>query len=114
MGERVRLDTGDAMLLDAIGAQVARLHATDGSDDVGIVLDLEGKLNKLQVRDAHRYLLTAGQAAELIAELVVSAQQAVVDGSPLEITRGQSFAAELDAAIAREQTRRGLRPGSTR
>lgn len=93
-------DTGDAILLDAIGAEVVRLEP---ADQVGVMLDLEGKLNKLQVRDAHRYLLSAGQAAELVARLVVAAQHANSAGA------GSDFAREFAEAIAREQTKlRGL------
>jgi pheromone shutdown protein TraB len=107
---REPLDTGDGVLVDAVGALVVRF---DPSDQVGIVLDLEGRLNKLQIRDAHRYLLSAGMAAELIAELIVAGHQAARAGSRLGITGGADFAAELEAAIANEQQRRGLTsPGS--
>ena len=98
------MDVGDAVLVDSVGALVVRF---DPSDEVGIVLDVEGKLNKLQVRDAHRYALSAGMAAELIAELIVAGQQAAAEGSALGIT-GRDFAAELEAAVANEQKRRGL------
>lgn len=104
-GRREQLDTGDGMLVDAVGALVVRF---DPSDEVGLILDLEGRLNKLEVRDAHRYILSAGMAAELIAELVVAGQQAASVGSALGITGASDFAAELDAAIAAEQKRRGL------
>jgi uncharacterized protein YhdP len=103
-GPRQQLDTGAAMLVDACGAQVIR---TEPSGEVAVMLDLEGKLNKLDVRDAHRYLMSAGMAAELIAELVVSAQHAAAEGSSLGIT-GATFGKELGAAIAKEQERRGL------
>lgn len=102
---RERLDTGDGMLVDAVGALVVRF---DPSGEVGLVLDLEGRLNKLEVRDAHRYLLSAGMAAELIAELVVAGQQAASVGSALGMTGASDFAAELETAIAAEQKRRGL------
>jgi hypothetical protein len=102
---RVPMDVGDAVLCDAVGAQAVRFEAMD---EVGLILDLEGRLNKLQVRVAHRYALRAGQAAELIAELVVASQVAAGKGSELAITGGQDFLAELDAAIANEQRRRGL------
>jgi hypothetical protein len=108
MGERVPLDTGDAILLDAVGARAVNMEP---SSEVGIILDLEGKLNKLEIRDVHRYVLTAGMAAELIAELVVSAQEAASHGSALALTGGRKFAAELDAAISAEQRRRGLTRG---
>jgi hypothetical protein len=109
MAEQViQLDTGDAMLLDALGAQAVALRLGDGEPEIGICLDLEGRLNKLQIRDAHRYLLAPGQAAELIAELVVAAQAAAAQ-SPA----GRAFAVELEAAIAREQAARGFGAGGT-
>lgn len=102
-----RLDVGDVVLLDAVGAQCIRMHP---SGEVGLILDLEGKLNKLNVRDVHRYVMPAGMAAELIAEIVVAAQDAAANGSGLGITGGRDFAAELEAAIAFEQRRRGMEP----
>lgn len=99
----VPLDTGDAVLLDASGAQVVRMEP---SGEVGIILDLEGKLNKLDIRDVHRYVMSAGMAAELVAELVVAGQEAAARGSA--IAGGRGFLAEFEAAIAREQARRGL------
>jgi hypothetical protein len=105
MSDRIRMEVGDAVLVDGIGSQVVEFEP---SGEVGIVLDLEGKLNKLQIRDAHRYALSAGMAAELIADLIVSAEHAVQEGSDLGITKGRSFGEELAAAIALEQQRRGL------
>jgi len=101
----VALDTGDAVLLDAIGAMVARLEP---AGQVGIILDLEGKLNKLQVRDVHRYILSAGQAAEMVARLVDAAQHAN------SIDAGSNFAEEFAAAVAREQELRGLHRSNTK
>jgi hypothetical protein len=101
----VPLDTGDAVLLDAIGAKVIGLIP---GNEVAIILDLEGRLNKLDVRDVHRYVMSAGLAAELIAELIVTGTEAAHRGSKLGITGGHEFAAELDAAIANEQQRRGF------
>lgn len=109
MPERERLDVGDMVLLDAVGAKVIKFEP---SDEVGLILDLEGKLNKLDVRDVHRYAMPAGLAAELIAELVVAGQEAGARGSAMAVTGGHSFQAELDAAIAAEQRRRGLTDGS--
>lgn len=105
MSEHVGLDVGDVVLLDSVGARCIALHP---SNEVGVILDLEGRLNKLAVRDVHRYVLSAGTAAELIAELVVAAHEAGARGSAMGITGGTSFQAELDAAIAAEQRRRGL------
>jgi hypothetical protein len=91
MAERTELDTGDAVLLDAIGATAVRF---DPSSEVGLVLDLEGRLNKLAIRDVHRYILSAGMAAELVARLVVAAQMAEPGGH---------FREEFEASVAREQ-----------
>jgi hypothetical protein len=109
MAERVALDVGDVVLLDSVGARCIEIEP---SGEVGVILDLEGRLNKLQVRDVHRYILSAGSAAELIAELVVAAQEAATRGSSMGITGGPTFQAELDAAIATEQKRRGLYRGA--
>lgn len=105
MSEYVPLAVGDAILVDAIGAQCVQLHP---GNQVGIILDIEGRLNKLQIRDVHRYALSAGMAAELVAEIIVSAHQAAANGSALGITGGHEFGVELEAAIANEQRRRGL------
>lgn len=91
-----RLDVGDAVLLDAVGAKTIK---TEPSGEIAVLLDLEGRLNKLDIRDAHRYLMSAGTAAELIAEIVVAAQKAAAAGSSLGITESHSFLNELQAAI---------------
>ncbi len=83
-----RMEVGDVVLLDATGAQVVKF---DPNGEAGIVLDLEGRLNKLQIRDVHRYALSAGMAAELIADLVVAGQQAAMEGSKLGITSVRRF-----------------------
>jgi hypothetical protein len=103
MTEPEPLGVGDAVLVDGCGARVARFSP---SDQVGLVLDLQGRLNGLAIRDTHRYLLTAGQAAELIAELIVAGNEAAVRGSDIRL--GSTFADELEAAVALEQERRGL------
>lgn len=108
MPEHFTLDVGDVVLLDAVGAQCVELHP---SNQVGLILDLEGKLNKLDVRDVHRYAFSAGMAAELIADLIVAAQEAATRGSAMALAGGEDFQAELEAAIAAEQTRRGLVKG---
>lgn len=104
MPEHEALHVGDVVLLDAVGAKAIVLQP---SGEVGLILDLEGRLNKLDVRDVHRYAMSAGLAAELIAEVVVAAQEAANRGSALELTGGQDFALELERAIAAEQQRRG-------
>lgn len=105
-----QLDTGDVVLLDAVGAQVMRFEPRG---EVGLILDLEGRLNKLGVRDVHRYALSAGLAAELVAELVTAGRRAADAGSALGIT-GRSFQAELVAAIEAEQRRRGTNQGESK
>lgn len=99
------LDVGDVILLDAVGAQVVRMEP---SGEVGIIVDLEGKLNKLDIRDVHRYAMPAGMAAELIAEIVVAAQVAAASGSALGFVDALTFSQALEAAIGAEQARRGL------
>lgn len=110
MARRIKMDTGDAVLVDALGAKVIR---TEPAGEIAVMLDLEGTLNKLDIRDAHRYLFAAGQAAELIAELVVAAQYAVAAGAELGLTDAHDFAAELVAAISAAQDRIGLKPRGT-
>lgn len=100
------LDVGDVVLLDAVGARCVTLSAADTDDVVGVVLDLEGRLNKLEVRDVHRYVMSAGMAAELIAEVVIAAHSAGMHGSAMELSHGESFRAELEAALLAEQKRR--------
>lgn len=103
-GERVETGT-DVLLMDAVGAKAVRLER-DGQDvGIGLVLDLEGRLNKTPERAHRRAMLSAGQAAELIAALVVAAQVAQRELGD----DGVLFSAELEAAVAREQAR--LFPG---
>lgn len=97
-----RLDVGDVILLDAVGATCVKLSP---HDEVGLVLDLEGRLNKLDVRDVHRYVMSAGMAAELIAEIVIAGHIAGAHGSTMA---SASFRDELNAALVQEQKRRGL------
>lgn len=105
--KRVPMDIGDSIAVDSTGALVVKFEP---SDQIGIVLDLEGKLNKLDIHVAHRYALTAGIAAELVADLIVAGQHAAAVGSACEITGGRDFLAEFEAALAHEQLRRGLTP----
>lgn len=70
MSEFVPVHTGDAILLTGVGSFVIR---TKPANELALALDLEGKLNKLDIVDAHRFLMSAGQAAELVAEIVVMA-----------------------------------------
>lgn len=93
--ERVNLGEGEAILLDALGARAIRATPTG---QVGLMLDLEGRLNKRPERDVARYLLTAGQAAELVASLIAASQRAAK-----ETPAGVDFTVEFERALAREQ-----------
>lgn len=100
MSDHVPLDTGDAIILSGIGTMVIR---TQPANEVAVVLDLEGKLNKLDIVDAHRYLMSAGQAAELVAEIIVTATEAAAHGSD---TGGTTFLAEFDRVLAQKRKER--------
>jgi hypothetical protein len=82
------------VITDSLGA-VAMITAP--RNELAIYLELGGRLNKRQERDEAGYLLAVGRAAELMASLVVAGQAG-----------GREFSGELEAAIAREQARRGL------
>lgn len=64
-------DAARSILLDRLGAAPAAVlpHAEGEPVAGGLVLDLGGRINKSDDREEHRYLLTALQAAELVAEL---------------------------------------------
>lgn len=96
-----RVDVGDTMLLDAINARCVRMYP---SEEIGIILDLEGQLNKLEIRDAHRYALSTNHAAELIVALVVAANVGAAHDSD-----ARDFTIRLIDAIHAETLRRGLR-----
>jgi hypothetical protein len=93
--ERINLGAGDAILLDSLGARAIRVTP---SDEIGLMLDLGGRLNKRPDRDVARYLLSPGQAAELVGSLVAASQRAAQE-SP----EGVDFAVEFERALAREQ-----------
>jgi hypothetical protein len=82
------------VLLDGLGA--VAMHVQPGNE-LAVYLELTGRLNKRRERDEAAYLMRPGQAAELIADLVVAGQA----GGPV-------IAQELEGAIAREQARRGM------
>lgn len=103
MSDKIPLDTGDAIILTGLGSRVIRLEPTA---EIGLLLDLEGRLNKLDIVDAHRYIMTAGQAAELIADVIVSGQAAASEGS--DVGGGGSFLAELDRSLKKRQQDEGL------
>lgn len=98
MTEIVDLPPGGAIMLDALGAKAILTQPTvrSAQPQLGIVLDLEGKLNKLPQREHRRFLLSVGQAAELAAELAVRSSQA---------GRLEEFNSELESAV--ERKRRG-------
>lgn len=93
--EHINLGAGDAILLDALGARAIRVSP---SNEVGLMLDLEGRLSKTKDRYFGRYLLSAGQAAELVASLVAAVQR-----TTQESPEGVDFAVEFERALAREQ-----------
>lgn len=69
------MDEGEACLVDELGAvAMLTVPAHRGTTpQVGVRLDLGGKLNKLPDRYHGRFLLSFGQAAELMAELANAA-----------------------------------------
>lgn len=82
------------VILDQLGGVAI---STQPGADLGIYLELGGRYNKRDDRDERAYLLAVGQAAELVAELVVAGQAG-----------GPAFSQELEKAIARKQQARGL------
>lgn len=72
----MNLRKGGHVLLDAIGAaafKVTQGKATadhGGQPAPGMLLDLEGRLNKTSTRYVGRFLMTPGQAAELVNRVV--------------------------------------------
>lgn len=84
-----------AVIVDSIGA-VGMILAP--GKQRALYLEVAGRLNKRQERDEGAMLLAPGQAAELVADVVV-AVQAIGD---------RGFAQEFEEALAREQARRGL------
>lgn len=91
MEERPHFDAAGAVLVDELGVLAAEMHPTG---ELAVVLDIGGRVTNRTERERNRYLMRAGQAAELIAEIVVAAQR-------LE----PHFRHELDRAIKREQER---------
>ena len=93
--EHINLGAGDAILLEALGARAIRVTP---SDEIGLMVDLEGRLNRREDRHFGRYLLSPGQAAELVASLVAAVQR-----TTQESPEGLGFAVEFERALAREQ-----------
>lgn len=67
--QRIALPEGGAVIVDALGSMAIQ---TEPKGEYGIVLDLEGKLNKQEARSDQRYLFTPGQVSELMANLLES------------------------------------------
>lgn len=67
---------GYACLVDEVGAVgfLSSPTVRQVKPETGIRLDLGGKLNKLPDRYFGRFLLSPGQAGELVAELIVAAE----------------------------------------
>lgn len=82
------------IILDELGAVAMRLEPGGRN---AVYLELGGRFNKRTNRGQCGYVLAVGQAAELLAELVVAGQAG-----------GADFTRELEPAIARKQAARGL------
>lgn len=82
------------VLLDSIGAVALKLSPTG---ELGVYLELGGRVNKRQERDEGAYLMPPAMAAELVAELIVAGHAA-----------GGDLAEELLAHIDRKRDERGL------
>lgn len=74
-------DAARSILLDRLGAAPAAVlpHAEGEPVVGGLVLDLGGRVNKSTDREERRYLLTALQAAELVAELATAGHRVAGD-----------------------------------
>jgi hypothetical protein len=90
-GETVKPLHKDVVLVQEVAATAIQLKPTD---EDAVLLDLAGKLNRVDAKVAHRYVLPAGAVAELMAKLVVAGRASTAD-----------FRRELDDAIQREQER---------
>lgn len=88
VGDELRLDAGDAILLDRLGAAPIE---TRPEGTLAIVLDVGGRLNKRTDDVENRYLMRPGQAVELVTELVTALIRAGVGTD------------DLDAAMERRQ-----------
>lgn len=97
-GERVRIPAGGAILLDKLGAVAIR---TEPDDEHALLIELGGRLNKSDVRRTEAYLLAPGQAAELVAAVVVAVQTLNETGDPDAVV----FGVVVAAAIAAERDR---------
>jgi hypothetical protein len=94
-GERVDLPPGGAVLVDKLGALAIE---TEPAGELAILLELGGRLNKLDERSMVAYLMAAGTVAELVANVIVAVQR-------LGPGKGDKFRDELEEAIKAEQAR---------
>lgn len=83
-----RIGAGEAVLLDELGAAAIE---TRPAGELAVILDVGGKLNRRHERVSARYLMRIGQAAELVADIVVAAYR----GGP---AAAAVFDREVDAA----------------
>lgn len=91
-GEYVALSGDeDVVIVEKLGTAAIR---TQPHNELAVVMDVGGRLNKQNERRERRFIMSPEIAAELVADIVVSA------------TEFPEFAAELDIAIQRERERR--------
>jgi hypothetical protein len=69
---QVDIGAGEAVLVDELGAHP--LLTSPAAEDA-VMLDLGGKLNRRDERWSGRMLMSPGQAAELVAELIAASAQ---------------------------------------
>lgn len=69
MVRQVDIGAGEAVLVDALAAHPL---LTSPSAEDAVLLDLGGKLNRMDERWEGRLLLSPDQAAELVAEIMAS------------------------------------------
>lgn len=89
--QHVELGKGGAVIVDELGAVPI---LTQPSNEEALLIELGGRLNKMQERRKQKYLLSPGQAAELIANIIVACGATTI-----------GFRQELDRALTREQDR---------
>jgi hypothetical protein len=91
-GEFFELKKGEGVLVDELGSEAVSLSP---GDRAAVLLELGGRLNKSPRRWKGKFLMNAGQAAELIADITLSAARASPD-----------WKREFEQALDREQKRR--------
>lgn len=103
-GETIDIPPCGAVLLDTLGAVAIRVEP---ENDLGLLVELGGRLNKSDVRRTTGFLVTAAHAAELIANIVVAVQHLRAAGDPAAL----AFNDELERALERERERLGAVEG---